>query len=266
MKAITMDFPREKLTSKTSGGYDQRFFQQISDIEDKHFWFSSRNCLIRWLLKRYAPEAANFLEIGCGTGFVLSGLEREFPRLSLTGCDIYSEALIFSGERLSRTRLLLADVRNLPFRSAFSVIGAFDVLEHIQDDSRVLNEINLSLGQYGKLILSVPQHKSAWSNVDLSASHLRRYAAKELKKKLENSGFEILESFSFVSLLLPAMMIWRISGERLPIFRRKAAPELDIPAILNFILQRIMGLELFLIRCGVRFPCGASLFIVAQKR
>lgn len=266
MKANTMDFLTEKMTRKNSGGYDQRFFQRISEVEDKHFWFSSRNCLIRWVLKRYARKAVNFLEIGCGTGFVLSGLEQEFPQLPLTGCDIYPEALIFSGERLSRTRLLLADVRGLPFRSVFSLIGAFDVLEHIEDDSKVLNEINLSLGRHGKLILSVPQHKSAWSNVDLSASHVRRYAAKELKKKLENSGFEILESFSFVFLLFPAVMFWRIVGESLPIFHRKAVPELDIPPVLNFILQRIMDLELFFIRCGVRFPCGASLLIVAQKR
>jgi len=266
MRAETIGSIAEANPGNFTEGYDRNFFRKISEVEDKHFWFSSRNRLIRRVLKRYTPEAVNFLEIGCGTGFVLSVLEQEFPNLSLTGCDIYPEAMGFSGKRLARTRLLLADARHLPFKSAFTAIGMFDVLEHIDDDDRVLSEIYLSLAQAGKLILLVPQHRYAWSGADSSASHLRRYEARELKKKLEDAGFEVLASSSFVSLLFPAVLLWRTAGERAPAIRRKASPELDLHPALNFILQRIMGFELFLGRSGVRFPFGASLLMVAQKK
>jgi hypothetical protein len=34
---------------------------------------------------------------------------------------------------------------------------------------------------------------------------------------------------------------------------------------MNFLLEKILGFERFLIRSGVRFPFGGSLFLVARK-
>src|SRR5205809_6959648 len=34
--------------------------------EEGHFWFTTRNQLIEWLIHRYASTAARAIEIGCG--------------------------------------------------------------------------------------------------------------------------------------------------------------------------------------------------------
>src|SRR6266545_4042215 len=87
----------------------------------------------------YEPE--NFLEIGCGTGFVLSGIRKAFPELILSGSEIFSEGLNLAAERLPGVELFQMDARRIPFQEEFDVIGAFDVLEHVKEDEEVLSQM-----------------------------------------------------------------------------------------------------------------------------
>jgi len=72
-------------------GFKAKFFDRLAVLEDGNFWFESRNRLLIWVLRRYFPDATTLLEIGCGTGFVLSGIQREFSDLALSGSDIFTE-------------------------------------------------------------------------------------------------------------------------------------------------------------------------------
>lgn len=59
--------------------FDARWFPALAGREAGSFWFRGRNRLIVWALRRYFPSARSFLEVGCGTGFVLA--RRGGPRL-----------------------------------------------------------------------------------------------------------------------------------------------------------------------------------------
>ena len=107
----------------------------------RNFWFRARNKLIIWALRRYFPNAATFLEIGCGTGFVLAGVRQAFPKLRISGSDIFTEGLVFARERAVSVSLFQMDARCIPFTEEFDVIGAFDVLEHIEEDVDVLRQM-----------------------------------------------------------------------------------------------------------------------------
>ncbi|UBF24118.1 hypothetical protein K9N68_20620 [Kovacikia minuta CCNUW1] len=63
--------------------YEVELFAQYFHLEARNFWFRARNRLIVWSLQRYFPQATSFLEIGCGSGFVLSGVEQAFPNLDV---------------------------------------------------------------------------------------------------------------------------------------------------------------------------------------
>ena len=122
-------------------GFGAEYFEQLFKVETTNFWFRSRNRLLIWALGKYFPHAESFFEIGCGTGYVLSGIKREFPNIRLYGSDIFSNGLSFAKQRLSDVSLSQMDARQIPFEKEFDAIGAFDVLEHIDEDDVVLQQM-----------------------------------------------------------------------------------------------------------------------------
>jgi len=253
-----------KRESQTHSNYNPVFYEKLSVLEANNFWFNSRNRLIIWALRRYFPDAKNFFEIGCGTGYVLSALRKKFPHYNLSGSDIYIAGLHYASARVKDAKLFQMDARKIPFTEEFDIIGAFDILEHIEEDERVLAEINKALKKSGMIILTVPQHPFLWSQFDEHACHVRRYTKRELVGKLRRTGFKIVRITSCVTFLLPLMAISRISGVR---HKKNYRPlgELEIGHATNCILEKVMTIERYFIRLGLSFPVGGSLFAVAQK-
>jgi predicted SAM-dependent methyltransferase len=59
------------------------------------------------------------------------------------------------------------------------MIYSSNVLEHIEDDSRALNEMFAKLQINGKLAIYVPAFMFLFSDLDIKAGHFRRYSKKE---------------------------------------------------------------------------------------
>jgi SAM-dependent methyltransferase len=142
------------------GGFKATYFSQLARLEQVNFWFRSRNKLLLWVLEKYCPNFQSLLEIGCGTGYVLSGISKEYPRSTLFGSEIFIAGLGFAAARLPSAKFMQMDARSIPFENEFDVIGAFDVLEHIKEDEEVLSQMRMALKPEGLMLLTVPQH--AW--------------------------------------------------------------------------------------------------------
>jgi SAM-dependent methyltransferase len=245
--------------------YNPVLFAKLAKLEAKNFWFRSRNQLLIYALEQYFPKAKSFLEIGCGTGFVLQGIEKAFPQLTLSGSEIFSAGLEFASQRLSRTTLFQMDAREIPFSEQFDVIGAFDVLEHITDDRKVLEQMYQATKIGGGIIVTVPQHPWLWSQADEYAHHIRRYVKQDLVIKLAQSGFKVVKVTSFVSFLLPLMLVSRLKKQS----KHKdfnPLTELEIGGFLNYILEKVLDIERFLIKLGISFSFGGSLLVIAHKQ
>jgi len=199
----------------TVTGMDPQNFSFLADVEQRHFWFVPRNRLIAGLVERFFPDADNFLEVGCGTGIVLSALSKARRWRRIAGSELHPSGLKVARKRLGpAVELVQMDARAIPAESAFDVIGAFDVIEHIREDEQVLHAMHRSLRPGGGIIVAVPQHPWLWSAADVLGHHVRRYRRGELEAKIRNAGFRILFSASYNSLLLPLMAASRIA-ERL---------------------------------------------------
>lgn len=253
-----------KLADPTEG-FDPTFFRGLEQIEETNFWFVNRARLLVALLKEHFPAAESVLEVGCGTGSVLLALRRAIPTLRLAGSELHAPGLEIARKRLDDVLLLQMDARKIPARSEFDVIGAFDVLEHIAEDDVVLEQIHAALRPGGGLLVSVPQHPWLWSQSDDAAHHVRRYCRGELERKLAktSSGFRILRSTSFNSLLLPLMMASRLVLRRKP--QADPLAELRVSGWLNWALSCLLRLEVELTKCGLNWPFGGSRVIVAQR-
>ena len=247
------------------GGFKSNYFSDLANLEDANFWFLSRNKLIMWTLGKYFPNFQTFLEIGCGTGYVLSGIKKKFPHSTLYGSEIFIAGLGFAAVRLPSVKFMQMDARNIPFENEFDVMGAFDVLEHIKEDEKVLRQMHAALKPKGLLLLTVPQHAWLWSQTDDYALHERRYNASDLHFKVGAAGFSIIRSTSFITTLLPAMMISRFCQKKISDIEFDATAELKISPWINSFFSRILNVELALIKIGIDLPVGGSRLVVAQK-
>jgi len=242
--------------------FPQNAFEYLASAESQHWWFRSRNQIITWVLRAKVDRMNNFLEVGCGTGFVISGIAEAFPTVELEASEYFENALVFARERLPQCKFLQLDATAMEVENAYDCIGSFDVIEHIYADDCVLSNFHRALHSGGFILLTVPQHPWLWSAADDYAHHVRRYTARELRQKVVLAGFRIEYCTSFVSLLLPLMALQRFS-----LRNRRYNPdsEFKISPILNFTLHLLMQLELGLMRLGLRFPAGGSLLLLARK-
>lgn len=86
-------------------------------------------------------------------------------------------------------RVVVADGLALPFADgSFEAVFAFEVLEHVDQDVRMLGEMSRVLAPGGLAVISVPAHMARWSATDVSCHHVRRYEPDELLGKLGAAG------------------------------------------------------------------------------
>jgi SAM-dependent methyltransferase len=239
-------------------------FERLARLEGGSFWFRARSELIVWAVRRYAQSASSFLEVGCGTGFVMHGLHKAFPSMALTGAEIHGDALRFTRHRVPGAELLQMDARRIPFDSEFDAAGAFDVIEHIDEDAEVLAQMGQAVRPGGLVLASVPQHRWLWSAADDFAHHRRRYRRGEIRRKAEEAGLEVEAVISFVSVLLPLLLASRVR-QRGNLESYDPSGELRFSRSLDRSLEAAMSLERWLIKRSLRFPAGASALMVARR-
>jgi SAM-dependent methyltransferase len=251
--------------------YPSEGFDVTDDVERTSFWCRSRNRLLVRMFHDLSAGAASpldVLEIGCGTGFVLEELST-VPNLRLTGSEVYLRGLRYARMRRPEIEFVQLDATRMPFRERFDVVGAFDVLEHIEEDRTVIRNVRAALRPGGRFIVMVPQYPFLWSELDELVHHRRRYRRKELVEKLLDAGFEVPYVGSYVFTLFPLMIAARMLKRRRDTSRTKEQAfreHVQLPGTLNRAFDLVMHLDEFLISRGVSLPFGGSLIAIARRR
>lgn len=251
--------------ARENSGFKEESFDHLFKLEDGNFWFEGRAKIMKHLFRKFSNDRdqLNFLEIGCGTGFMLKRFSG-IPKVHLTGSEIYLAGLHFARKRLPRADFIQLDATNMPFRQLYDTIGAFDVLEHIEADEQVMDQVHKALKNNGNFLITVPQYSWLWSPLDDYACHKRRYSRKDLITKIKRQGFEIEYVGSFVFWLFPFMLLSRLLKKNQQI--KDPTSEFQIPAVLNLIFSFCMRIDYLLIKMGISLPFGGSLVCVATKK
>lgn len=245
----------------TISGFDPKSFDDLAELEAGHFWFVARNRLIVGLANKFFPATRRFLEIGCGTGFVLRAMAESRTWERLAGTELHTSGLKHARKRLpAEVELVQMDARDIPAAGVFDLTGAFDVIEHIAEDEAVLRGLRAATETGGGTIITVPQHPWLWSRADEFAHHQRRYRRGELEKKLRRNGFEVLFSSSFTALLLPLMVASRLRPSK----ANEDAYEFKLNSTVNQIFLKTLRAEVAMTLAGVRWAAGGSRVVVGR--
>ncbi|MCA9860607.1 MAG: class I SAM-dependent methyltransferase [Thermomicrobiales bacterium] len=100
-----------------------------------------------------APGA--FLDAGCGEGFVTNVLMSSFPGMSIGAFDFNPSSVKLAQDRNPPVDCRVASIYEIPWDvDSFDAVGCFEVLEHLHEPTRALQE--LARVSRGHLVLSVP--------------------------------------------------------------------------------------------------------------
>ena len=241
---------------------DRVVYQQMAELDDRHWWYRARRRIIADLIRRAArpPADAQVLEIGCGTGHNLAMLAG-FGHVE--GLELDAEARAISEKRLGRKVMSspLPELSEVPDRH-YDLIGAFDVIEHIEDDRAALASIAAKLKPGGRFVMTVPAHQWMWSAHDAVNHHKRRYSKAGLKALISGSPMKLDKVGYFNSLLFPLAVAQRAASK----LRGREDADVKLPpAPLNVALEKIFEAERYLVG-RLPLPPGLSLFAVASAR
>jgi SAM-dependent methyltransferase len=235
-------------------------YEQMAELDQRHWWYRARREVLAALIRRRVrpPGGAQVLEIGCGTGHNLAMLA-EFGHVDALELDEQARSL--AEGRLGRTVMSapLPELADVP-EHHYDLVGAFDVIEHINDDRAAMASIASRLKTGGKLVVTVPAHPWMWSAHDVVNHHKRRYSKRALRSLIESSPLRLDAIGYFNSLLFPVAVAERLSSK----LRGKDEADLSLPpALINTALERVFAAERHLVG-RLPLPPGLSLFAVAS--
>lgn len=245
---------------------DADLYDELWDIEQRHWWFQARRHLVWSLVERFVDGGAKrrlrICDLGCGTGGNLAALAAHHD---VVGVEYSPQALEYAKRRLGdRVQSgSLPDGVNLPDES-FDVVLLTDVLEHIDDDARSAETALGLLRPRGVVVATVPAYQWLYARHDARHHHFRRYGKQQFRKLWLRPHAEIHLLSYYNSVLFPPAATVRLASKLLP--ERAAFHDLAVPPRpINGLLTRLMRSEAKLLG-RVPLPFGLSLVAVVRKR
>jgi SAM-dependent methyltransferase len=251
---IRTDIPREMM---------EHTYPILFRVEQSHWWHTGRRKIIASFVedicRRVTDRRPRILDVGCGTGANLLMLSKYGDA---EGVDVSEDALSFCHERgLEQVKLGAAEA--LPYEDGtFDLVTALDVVEHLDDDLAGLREMRRVLRPGGRVLLFVPTFMFLWGLQDDVSHHRRRYRMPELRRVLEQAGFEVERTtYANITFFMPILLMRKLM--RLTGIKAETENIINVSA-LNGVLGSMLGAESFVLRY-MNIPFGVSGLCVARN-
>ena len=254
-------------TPRPAAGHqpDDVYFDVMAEQARTHWWYRARRALVSQALGNTPRRHSDrLIDIGCGTGDNIGALV-DATGCSAVGTDLSLYALHHAPRSASGSTLVsMAFGEALPFPSASAdVLTCMDVIEHVDDDERVLREFGRVLRPGGVVLLTTSAYMWMWSEHDVWAAHRRRYTARGLAEVTTRAGFEVLRTSYYNAVLLPPAWLLR----RTPL-RRLVKTSNDEVGAASPLVDRVFTAVSTVERRWLarhRMPFGLSILLVARR-
>lgn len=168
-------------------------------------------------IMRACKYDCHIFDAGFGFGPYMDFLLRTYPGVKITGLEIKDEQVedcrqYFKKEKLDhRVNLVSGDLLTYDREDTYNMAIAIDIMEHIEDDVRVMKNLLNSLKKGGFLLIHTPgaEVDSRYDDTEhfFVGEHVRDgYHPDELREKLFEAGFSKVQvKFSYGKL---GMISW----------------------------------------------------------
>jgi ubiquinone/menaquinone biosynthesis C-methylase UbiE len=200
---------------------------------------------------------------------MLQRIVNEKPDAFVMGSDIVYQPLLNLAEKMPNVPLMRFDLTQCPLPdNCCDAVVILNVLEHIEDDQKALNEIYRILKPGGIVVIEVPAGPHLYDVYDKALMHFRRYTMGDLTTKIKKSGFNIKSKSHLGFLLYPGFAFVKKRNQRFLTHtieeQRKMALKNSDDTSGNKLFHALMKLE-FVLGKWVRYPWGIRCLVTCQK-
>ena len=208
-----------------------------------------------WMYSKIKPNInGSILEIGSGIGNISKHLISDFSNVTLS--DYKEEYVnILKNKFDCETHKLDISTNDIhdELINKFDTIVILNVLEHIENEARVLNNCKKLLKQNGTLIVLVPAYQKLYNSFDVELEHIKRYNKSSLSKAIQAQQLSINKIFYFNAV---GILGWYISGS---ILRKKLIPTNQM-ALYNRLIPFIKLIDILFFQL-----IGLSVIAISKK-
>ena len=242
----------------------EEVYDFIAQNEENHWWYESRRVIFISVLKKVLTgfsRDGKIYDIGCcgGGNFAVWSSFSD----SCIGIDM-SEKALDSCRKFGYKELILTDAGDLSkiISNDASLVTLCDVLEHLEDDKRALEEAYRIVKPGGFIFVTAPAFGFLWGGADRLSLHKRRYSRKRLIQLLRGAHFKPVRSTYFNTFLFLPILAVRLMERFLKL---NSSMEYEpLHGVLNGVLKTIFSFERHLIKY-INLPFGVSLMAIAKK-
>jgi SAM-dependent methyltransferase len=240
--------------------YNAQFF---GATKANHFWFRSRTDFWEWLLKKglhnkTLAQQLKILYLGSGIG---DDLEMFKPYGDVYALDLDQKTLDMIPNHLVKEKVC-ADACAIPYKNNFfDAVVAFDILEHIPDHNKAAAEVKRVLKEDGTLIFTVPAFEQLTSSHDRMTGHVRRYNKPIIRLLLKDFKQDTLGYWFFSLFGLAALQRFITKNSTNNDYYQQ-----KLPKFIHSSLYRIMTFENWLIKKGLSFPWGLTIYGIYHNK
>jgi hypothetical protein len=216
-----------------------------------HWYYAYKFKSIVDLIQHDLLESKIVVDVGAGSALFSKELITRYSNLRCFAIDTaYELDTLVDSENISYHRV----VGNIQG----DVYLFTDVLEHVPNESDLLNPYIRSALPHAKFVITVPAFMSLWSGHDVYLKHYRRYKKKELNELLTSIGLRVIDIKYLYTILFPVVFfIRRLPHAKINISQMKETS----PLLSKFILLFLKLDSLF----SKIFPFGVSIIVLAEK-
>ncbi len=232
-------------------------YKRHIENEKNHWWFVARREIIfSQICKIKRTKKFTILDFGAGSGTNVEILTK------LGNVDVYEDnnkMKIFLKNKFKKKNNVKVINK---ITKKYDLVLAADVVEHIKDDKKIIQNFYDFLKKDGHILITVPAFNFLYSHKDIALKHFRRYRRSNIKKLLiKRFQIKKLSYFNFL-LFLPialSILIFKIKNTKFIKF-----VETTPTNWINTIFKNIFLIEKYLLKF-LNFPFGISIIALAKK-
>lgn len=96
---------------------------------------------------------SSLLDLGCGEGILINSIKREFPKIKITGIDISPRRIGNLKKKFPKEKFYCRDVCDTRLKNKFDLINCSQVIEHVENDEKLVREMEKLIKKSGYLVV-----------------------------------------------------------------------------------------------------------------